>query len=326
MTPSEHLMQLAEEKANSPENRRELLALVLDRATAAEVKRINQEIGRCATYQANYNREWRRVSPDYTNLLREYVRLKLQLHVWKKHMFYYDASLTHEEIQACLDKCATLRAEIDDARQKAYNSAWGETDRTTPPPPAVMCDMPNCKRGAKYLAGSVNGARGYTEQNLCKPHYFGYTPTFNAKYDQVTKEPAALYGPSVPAAIYGSDVPKPEPEVESIKDPEVCMEDTHCEWCDREATCVFEDSVFCYEHFLKAEELAKQEQEAVKKHPGPKPTFPESNAWDVGECFSQKAYMDNLYGPQAAGRVVRTETSSRSLITASKVRWDKNPL
>jgi hypothetical protein len=129
-----------------------MLALVLDRATAATVSRINYEIGHDVQLHPfrykggiRYRREndysraltefsshQRRVNvdgqSDYEALLREYVETKLYLHSMRKSMYYpYDAYAEREgDFTAVLDRCREIRAKIKELRGNFTAAAWGE--------------------------------------------------------------------------------------------------------------------------------------------------------------------------------------------------------
>jgi hypothetical protein len=165
LTASEKLIALAEERANSPENLRELMVLVLDRATSAKMSEINYEIGHDAGWNAGrYIRyshlrdselesltkdksnadqrvrieEYRDGKPsDYALLLQEYVGLKLQLHRLRKSMYYpYDAYCEREgDFAPILERCKELREKIRERRTKFSMAVWGVYEPEPAPRP-----------------------------------------------------------------------------------------------------------------------------------------------------------------------------------------------
>jgi hypothetical protein len=122
-----------------------MLALVIDRGVAAEVGKINKELGRLAHYKSMY---WTHVSSaDYSGLLNDYIGLKLNLHVLRKSLYYpHDAYVERENVERTLARCEELRAQIDAARDKKEAAIWGSL---APP----RCDWPYaaCKRAGDHL-------------------------------------------------------------------------------------------------------------------------------------------------------------------------------
>ena len=142
-----------------------MLALVLDRATSAEVSKINYEIGHDVQVHAfryrggiRYRREndysraltefsshRRRVKiegeSDYEALLREYVETKLYLHSLRRSMYYpYDAYAEKEgDFTQVLDRCREIRAEIKRLRGGCQTAIWGEFQ---PEPKPTVNDKP----------------------------------------------------------------------------------------------------------------------------------------------------------------------------------------
>jgi len=144
LNASERLASLAEEKASSPENMRDMLALVIDRGVAAEVSKINRELGRLAKYESRVR--WVYTShEDYSGLLNEYIGLKLRLHVLRKSLYHpHDAYLMVDDAQRILDRCEELRAQVDEAKAKKDAAIWGSLG-----PPA--CDWPNgCGQAGEF--------------------------------------------------------------------------------------------------------------------------------------------------------------------------------
>lgn len=170
MTPSEKLLALAAERANAPEHMRELLALVIDRGTSAEISKINREIGESVYQWSRYRRSGSRLNrgptqlqylndehktalaaesrakmlgqpTDYERLLREYVELKLYLHQLRKSMQYpYDAYYEKEgDWPAHLARCAELKDQIKEARKARTFAAWGGLE---PEPKPTDFDKP----------------------------------------------------------------------------------------------------------------------------------------------------------------------------------------
>jgi hypothetical protein len=166
LTPSEKLTALAEERANSPENMQEMLALVIDRATSATIGQINYEIGhdvqlhphryrgcgrprrendydRALTESqiiANFAKLNNGVS-DYEALLREYVEMKLYLHTLRRSMYYpYDAYAEREgDFTQVLERCREIRAKIKELRSGFSEAQWGAF---APEPAATVNDKP----------------------------------------------------------------------------------------------------------------------------------------------------------------------------------------
>jgi hypothetical protein len=170
MTPSEKLLALAAERANAPEHMRELLALVIDRGTSAEISKINREIGESVYQWSRYRRSGSRLSfrptqlqnlqtdheiavrdvkyaemmgkpSDYERLLREYVELKLYLHQLRKSMQYpFDAYYEKEgDWPKHLARCAELKDQIKEARKARNFAAWGGLE---PAPKPTDFDKP----------------------------------------------------------------------------------------------------------------------------------------------------------------------------------------
>jgi hypothetical protein len=171
VTPSETLIRKAEERANTPENQRAVLALVLDRATSAMVGEINREIGRWEFY--NRNHSWRHpetdatlYEPNYRSLLKEYVQLKLHLHVLRRRLYHDDACLSNDEVKFLLDRCQILRERIEAKRTQKNETVWGGLEPANARPAisnTIMCDYTSCKRRAKF---GVEGDKFY-----CGVHY-----------------------------------------------------------------------------------------------------------------------------------------------------------
>lgn len=166
MTASEKLWQEAERRANSPENMLELLALVIDRATSAQVSKINQEIGTSVYGWRKHIPSWRRANEydrilhdyeivssdlkrktelgqptDYEKLLREYVELKLHLHALRKTMYYpFDAYAEREgDFKDVLQRCEELKQTIKTIRRGQSTAAWGGLE---PAPKPTAYDKP----------------------------------------------------------------------------------------------------------------------------------------------------------------------------------------
>src|SRR5271166_479007 len=150
-----------------------MLALVLDRATSAEVSKINYEIGHDVQYNPHYYRssvygrmrlhvrsdfsraideyqsltvEERRAKllgrpSDYESLLKEYVELKLYLHSLRRSMYYpYDAYAEREgDFTQVLDRCREIRAKIKELRGGCQTAIWGEF---APEPAPTVNDKP----------------------------------------------------------------------------------------------------------------------------------------------------------------------------------------
>lgn len=120
MTPSEHLWAEAEARANAPEHMRELLSLLVDRATWEIADRINHSVGRSTHYQEGLSSGWKG-SPHwvYAMSLHRYIQLKLTLHRVKNALVYNDSS-------SLLNRVDTLRLEIAAARESKNEAIWGD--------------------------------------------------------------------------------------------------------------------------------------------------------------------------------------------------------
>src|SRR5277367_5963163 len=124
----------------------EMLALVIDRGTSAEVSKINREIGQ-SVYWWNYGRrffsppsERQRLERDleaatnaeliakkrgdaaYESLLREYVQLKLYLHSLRKTLYYpYDSYSSVDEYKTTLARCDEIKEQIAAKRRIVFH-------------------------------------------------------------------------------------------------------------------------------------------------------------------------------------------------------------
>jgi hypothetical protein len=150
-----------------------MLALVLDRATSAQVSRINYEIGHDVQLHPHYykgqsfgrwrnfrNRDYDRAldeyqnlsdderrkklqgeSTDYETLLKEYVELKLYLHTLRKSMYYpYDAYAEREgDFTEVLERCREIRSKIKALRGDCQSAVWGDF---APEPQPTVNDKP----------------------------------------------------------------------------------------------------------------------------------------------------------------------------------------
>jgi hypothetical protein len=208
MTASEKLLALAAERANAPEHMRELLALVIDRGTHAEISKINREIGE-SVYQWSYRRRNSRLfkasqleslkldhelavrdeklaqrlgqPSDYERLLREYVELKLHLHQLRKSMTYpYDAYYEREgDWSGVIARCAELKEEIKAMRKERTFAAWGGLE---PAPKPTDFDKPllyamedhECSfpvYGDEEASCPFAGENWFMGRAYCKPHF-----------------------------------------------------------------------------------------------------------------------------------------------------------
>ena len=209
MTASEKLLALAAERANAPEHMRELLALVIDRGTHAEISKVNKEIGE-SVYQWSYRRNGSRLHrgptqlqslqkdhevairdekraqvlgqpSDYERLLREYVELKLYLHQLRKSMLYpYDAYYEREgDWSKVIARCAELKDQIKEARKARSFAAWGGLE---PAPKPTDFDKPllyamedhECSfpvYGDEEASCPFAGEHWYMGKPYCKPHF-----------------------------------------------------------------------------------------------------------------------------------------------------------
>src|SRR5271167_2799502 len=117
---------------------RELFALTIDRATSAEVARLNKQIGKSihmtARQRAFFNPT---CDPDssYELLLHEYVRLKLVLHHTRRSM-YVDWYTEREDIDLlkARERCTELRELIRAKRRTIRFAAWGDLTPWEPTP------------------------------------------------------------------------------------------------------------------------------------------------------------------------------------------------
>ncbi len=129
----------------------ELLALVIDRATSAEVSKINYEIGSSVYGWRHGHRFFGKLSErerlerdlenaihdektaqrhgepaEYEGLLKEYVQLKLYLHNLRKTLYYpYDSYTLPEDYKKTLARCSELKEQIKAQRRVMYNATWG---------------------------------------------------------------------------------------------------------------------------------------------------------------------------------------------------------
>ena len=98
---------------------REMFALTIDRIVSTEVGQINQCVGR--TPRSTY------ANSAYERLLREYVGLKLHLHVVRKGVCYSDEiTETRKWFIALQARCADLKRQIKAKRANAMFAAWGD--------------------------------------------------------------------------------------------------------------------------------------------------------------------------------------------------------
>ncbi len=142
-----------------------MLALVLDRATAATVSKINYEIGHDVQLhpfryrggfrnrrENDYDRALTEFSShqcrvkldgesDYESLLREYVETKLYLHSMRRSLYYpYDAYAEKEgDFSEVLSRCREIRATIKELRGNFSKATWGDF---APDPTATVNDKP----------------------------------------------------------------------------------------------------------------------------------------------------------------------------------------
>jgi len=120
---------------------RELFALTIDRATSAEVARINKEIGRSISFtgyqRSRSDTSLSRLDPSYQCLLTEYVQLKLILHHTRKTMYYRDLYTEREDINLVnvRERCAELREQIKAKRRTINYAAWGDLTPFSLPTP-----------------------------------------------------------------------------------------------------------------------------------------------------------------------------------------------
>ena len=210
MTASEKLLALAAERANAPEHMRELLALVIDRGTHAEISKVNKEIGESVYQWSRYRRNGSRLHrgptelqslqkdhevavrdekravvlgqpSDYERLLREYVELKLYLHQLRKSMLYpYDAYYEREgDWSKVIARCAELKDQIKEARKARSFAAWGGLE---PAPKPTDFDKPllyamedhECSfpvYGDEEASCPFAGEHWYMGKPYCKPHF-----------------------------------------------------------------------------------------------------------------------------------------------------------
>jgi hypothetical protein len=151
------LLALAEAKANT--SQQEVLALVIDRETSAEVSRVNNIIGRSIYHQHSFQR-WHRTPEQrrlwnefekiydqgkarsasgedisYEKLLIEYTQLKLYLHDLRKSCYYRGDPYCEREdidVKGILDRCDELRQIIKEKRRVIRFAAWGGMEPQTP--------------------------------------------------------------------------------------------------------------------------------------------------------------------------------------------------
>jgi hypothetical protein len=157
------LLALAEAKANT--SQQEVLALVIDRETSAEVSRVNNIIGRSIYHQHSFQR-WHRTPEQrrlwnefekiydqgkarsasgedisYEHLLIEYTQLKLYLHDLRKSCYYRGDPYCEREdidVKGILDRCDELRLIIKEKRRVIRFAAWGGME----PQKATAYDKP----------------------------------------------------------------------------------------------------------------------------------------------------------------------------------------
>lgn len=125
---------------------KEMLALVIDRATSAIVSNLNYEIGRGAHYKHVLGRAGSGYFSggeydEYQRKLQEYVQAKLRLHQLRKSMYYpFDSYAEREgDLQPLLDRCVELRKIIRGIRRDIPAAAWGDL---APAPTPTVHDKP----------------------------------------------------------------------------------------------------------------------------------------------------------------------------------------
>ena len=120
---------------------KEMLALVIDRATSAIVSDINYEIGKTAQYSRQLSGRPRVYDTEYERLLREYVEMKLHLHQLRRSMYYpFDSYAEREgDFAPILERCRELRRQIKTLRETLPSAAWGDAP---PNPKPTAWDKP----------------------------------------------------------------------------------------------------------------------------------------------------------------------------------------
>ena|SRR5271163_1069859 len=121
---------------------RELFALTIDRATSAEVSRINKEIGKAINFTGYQRSRFdssrvSRLDPSYQQLLTEYVKLKLMLHHARRSVYYARDLYTERDdvdIVKTRERCAELREQIKAKRKTISYAAWGDLTPWTSTP------------------------------------------------------------------------------------------------------------------------------------------------------------------------------------------------
>lgn len=151
---------------------RELFALTIDRATSAEVSRINKEIGRSNQLGYHYH-----PNASYQHLLQEYVSLKLILHRTRKAMYYRGDVYTEREdvnIVNIRERCAELREAIKSKRLGINYAAWGDLTPWQPTP----YDRPVLHAMDEYTCSFVTEDDGENESTcpLQGRHWFHGKP------------------------------------------------------------------------------------------------------------------------------------------------------
>jgi len=194
LTPSEQLTKLAEDRANSPEHMKEVLALVIDRETAAIVSNINFEIGKGARFDAVFGRGPNYIpNNDYERLLGEYVQAKLRLHQLRKSLYYPFSTYAEREgdLRPVLDCCKELRQTIRAMRQDIPAAAWGEA---APEPAPTPHDKPLLYAMDSYECSSdtacpKQGEYWYYGRPYCRQHFA--QARFNLKRERRWKQQQA---------------------------------------------------------------------------------------------------------------------------------------
>jgi hypothetical protein len=187
----------------------EILALVIDRGTSAEVSKINYEIGRSVYWwgsgsrffnsklsdrerlendladatRSEKNAKRRGESGEYESLLREYVELKLHLHNMRKTLYYpYDTYTPPDDYKRIMTRCDELKQQIKDKRRIVFNAAWGGLEPARKP---TDYDKPILssfeERTCNFWCNDdseegghdcpFNGEHWYLGKAYCRPHF-----------------------------------------------------------------------------------------------------------------------------------------------------------
>ena len=195
-----------------------MLALVLDRATAATVSKINYEIGHDVQLhpfryrggfrnrrENDYDRALTEFSShqcrvkldgesDYESLLREYVETKLYLHSMRRSLYYpYDAYGEKEgDFSEVLSRCREIRAKIKELRGNCALAAWGQF---APQPTPTVNDKPLLHAmddyQCSYFTAWQEEQQEWVQCQLAGEHWYAGLPFCRSHQGQARKDAKA---------------------------------------------------------------------------------------------------------------------------------------